>query len=359
MMVLAAMIRSLLPLAPGEAYSEANLNVVIKVGEEEQVSLDGRCAPGAVAVDLEAETGYAQMAEMRRLIVDRFPFHNYGPAGLPLRSEGVQLAAQFYERAYRCNPGWDRRHYLNTAIAMIERQRKRIIEDERRPGSEDLNYLAEDEARLRKVLEELQAQQERLRPPACDASRCPRPGPSVGPRPLRGYRGRFMDLLSLRIEVGFSPAVEVDEGGTSEKENAFVFSASPGVRLLAGERHVFGLGARYTLLEFTDRGTQERVNQMAFRLEYGLRVHKDWFSAHAGFEPGIQGDATRAYFAHAQLGGYGSLCTWGEALCIRVGGSRSVRPAVRDTSLKAVQVTLGLDVFRMVDNLLRATEATP
>lgn len=375
MMILALMIGSVLALAPAEPYSEANLTVVITVAEAEQVRLDGRCvgALGAAAVDLEAETGYARMAEMRRMVVDHFPFNNYGPGGLPQRSENVQAAAQFYERAYRCNPGWDQRHHLNTAIAMIERQRKRIAEDERRPGSEDFTMLTEEEARLRKVLEELQTQQERLRPPPCEASRCPELGPGVGSRPPRGYRGRLMDLLSLRIEVGPTASLRVDEGVEPDpidarvdtleeyRPNAFVFSLSPGVRLLAGEkqRHVFGLGARYTLLAFKDQAdASERVHQMALRMEYGIRVHLDWFSVHAGFEPGIQAHARKEYFGHVQLGGYGSLCTWGEALCLRVGGSRSVRPS-QDTWLDVAQVTLGLDVFRVVDNVLRATEATP
>ena len=65
----------------------------------------------------------------------------------------------------------------------------------------------------------------------------------------------------------------------------------------------------------------------------------------------------------AQIGGSASVCTWNEALCLRIGGGKSVRNAGPKTRQREAYfdfgtVTFGIDVFRLTDNLLRATEGS-
>lgn len=372
MICLVAIVGVLGAPAPGP-YSEANLNVVSTVAEAEMQRLDGRCVEAGgdglvkVGADREAEDAYLRMAEMRRLVAEHFPYNNYGAAGQEQHSEDIHMAARFYELAYRCNPRGQQQMYLSRALAMVKQRRQEIAEKERRPDAEDDKRLAEDEAKLSELLAA------QVRPPEprgtrCDDSRCPKTPGAPAPA-TRGYRKRWMDLLTLRVEIGPSVGMYLYEGVMSDGKPdnhsrppvGLVFSVTPGIRLLAGpkQRHVFGLGFRYTMLAFREEGIRDRVSQMSARFEYGIRLHPDWFSLHGGFEPGIQSHAKEEYFGQVQLGGFGSLCTWGEAICFRVGGSKSVVPANSETYLSLGTITLGLDVFRIADNLIRQTEVTP
>lgn len=383
-MAMVSLVSAWLAVAPEAAspYSRDDLDKLIRIADAEWQALEGRCggraegatdnaAPPAPAVDHEAELAYMRMAEMRRLAAQHYPYAKLGKDGQQYHSDDIHQAVQLYERAYACNPGWEQRRYLNEAIDMVVTRRKAIREQEARPESAPDNLqLMEDEKRLREKLSE-------LRPPLCQANKptCPTPKQEESAsEPPRGYRKRFMDLFALRVEVGAlfkSSLYEGLEGTNSippdpESPQGFTFALAPGVRLLAGakQRHVFGLGFRYAIMTFKpEEEERDRVVQMAARLEYGVRISLNWFSVHASFEPGIQVHPLLEYFGNGQIGGFGSVCTWNEALCLRVGGGKAVRVAgPKTTNIERFfdfnTVTFGIDVFRLTDNILRATEGS-
>lgn len=364
--------------APGEdvaEYSKEDLDRIVQVADAEFFRFDGRCsatspsaeeselAPvGRGKVDVEAERAFMRMAEMRRLIVQYYPYDRLDKKKAPeVRSDDVSQAAQLLEMAYDCNPGWDQRRYLGDAIDMIVARRKQIREQERRPDSvEDSVALLTVEKRLRDKLGRLQAPVCSPMMPVCPTA----PRPVISSESPRGYRKRLMGLFSLGVEFGGSFYGRLYEGIQDDgvpddhsRPTAFVLGLAPGIRLQAGarQRHVFGLGFRYTLLAFREEGAKDHVSQMAARFEYGYRFHERWFSLHGSFEPGIQVHPVQTYFGHAIVGGGGRMCTWNEALCLRVGGSRSVLPG-SGPYFDAAYVTFGVDVMRVVDNIMRATE---
>ena len=377
-MAMISLLSAWLAVGPETAspYSRDDLDKLIRIADAEMQALEGRCgveaegatdnaAPVTPSVDHAAELAYMRMAEMRRLAAQHYPYAKLGKDGQQYHSDDIHQAVQLYERAYGCNPGWEQRRYLNEAIDMVVTRRKEIREKEARPESAPDNLqLMEDEKRLRETLAQ-------LRPPVCKSLKpmCPTPKQeeSASEAP-RGYRKRFMDLFAFKVEVGVMFSSKLYEGiqddGLPDDRSSpwgFNFALAPGVRLLAGakQRHVFGLGFRYSLLTFEEEEVRDRIVQMAARLEYGVRVSLNWFSIHASFEPGIQAHPVREYFGHGQIGGSGSICTWNEALCLRVGGGKSV-PINREDKpyFDFNTVTFGIDVFRVTDNILRATEGS-
>lgn len=359
---------SLALAAPEQAatHSRADLDAVLRVAEAESVQYQGRCSdgpkesasdelppPGSV-IDRQAELGLLRVAEIRRMVVESYPYAKLGKDGPAYRSDDVRQAVQFYEMAFACNPGWEQRRYLDTALELVLARRKQIRDGEKRPDTaEDATLLADDEARLRQRLGA-------LTPPKCpERAPCLRAtvGPPAPSEPVRGYRARFMDVLSLRIELGggFAGDLRVPVSGPEKPSNAsavpLVWSLAPGVRFLAGEqrRAVFGLGFRYTLLAYLEEGAH--ASQLAARAEIGVRAHKTWFSLHAGFEAGIQRHSR--YLGSPFVGGYGSLCTWNEALCLRIGGTGTLFTRGDKVSIDAGTIAFGVDIFRVIDNRIR------
>lgn len=346
---------SLLAAAP-PTHSKADLEALLRVAEAETLPLYGRCGseggtePRALAptIDREAEAGFARVAEIRRLLVSNYPYAKLGRDADKIQSDDVYVAVQQFELAFQCNPGWEQRRYPEAALEMITARREQLVAG----GLALPQELVDAETRLRDRLS-------RLRPEKCPKER---PCVTIGPVPpapetrLGRYKARLMEVLSLRLEFGAGFAADRLYGGSREG-TPLVISVAPGVRFLAGRgrRHVFGLGFRYSALPFVgdDRGT---VHQVTARFEYGVRAHRQWFSIHAGFEPGFVSHPSS--FGVSQLGGVGSLCTWNEALCVRIGGTTTV-PYDREAFLKFGHVTFGIDLFRVIENRLTAPEKGP
>lgn len=351
--------------APVEAEgpSSKDLEAILRVAASVTVQLHGRCggdeaepegqkkAKAGGPVDLEAEHGFLRVAELLRIVVDRYPYTKLGNKSVKVKNDDIHVAVQRYEQAYRCNPGWEKRRYLDSALGMILARREQLSAE----GLDLSEELRQDEARLREKLGE-------LRPPVCEAK--PKPCLEVKPRdgepepPRRGYRARLMDILSLRLELGGGFMAKVRGAGVEHESVPLVVSVAPGVRLLAGgrQRHVFGLGFRYTLLNYI--GRSEVANMLTARFEYGIRAHEKWFSIHVGFEPGLATYPENETFGRTQIGGSGSLCTWNEALCLRFGGYATVG----DRTLSHLDVgfgTFGVDIFRVIDNRLRGEGGRP
>lgn len=350
---------SLLAAAP-PTHSKADLEALLRVAEAETLPLYGRCGseggtePRAPAptIDREAEAGFARVAEIRRLLVSHYPYAKLGRDADKIQSDDVYVAVQQFELAFQCNLGWEQRRYPEAALEMISARREQLVAG----GLALPQELVDAETRLRDQLS-------RLRPEKCPRERpCVPIGP-VPPAPetrLGRYKARLMEVLSLRLEFGAGFAAGWVYQGEESKGGPLVISVAPGVRLLAGKgrRHVFGLGFRYSALAFIgdDRGP---AHPMAARFEYGVRAHRQWFSIHVGLEPGFVIHPRPPSFGFSQLGGFGSLCTWNEALCVRLGGSTTVVPYDRGALLKFGHVTFGIDLFRVIENRLTAPEKGP
>lgn len=342
-------------------YSKEQLDALVASSELEYARFHGRCVTPSAPPDVEAEQAFSRMAELRHLVVLHYP---YGKKDHKVHADDVSTAAQLYESAYRCNPGWSHRGYLEKAFELVQMRTREIREDERRPET------AEDYVMLLGVASRLREQLGTIQPPSTGPSAarpCPKPPPIVQEPETKGYRGRYMGLFSLRVELGpMLGAVlnlpEDPDNPSAAVDMQFFLSLAPGVRLLAGakQRHVFGLGFRYTALAY-DQNPINVVDRLAARFEYGVRAHLRWLSIHAGFEPGIQAQWTAPTFGHVNIDLWAAMCTWGEALCVRGGWGSSVRPRNGSTDMAGGFLAFGLDIFRVADNVLRAMdgEKTP
>ncbi len=340
-------------------YTREQLDAVYRVGLDEFDRMKDRCLPTPIgtaalaAPDIEAELAFFRMAELIRLVILNYPYPS-GRDGQIQRSDDVSQAVQGFERAYLCHPGWEQRHYLNNAITLAEARTRQIRDTERRTLTEsEILTLQEALSRLRSLRGQLRA------PAACEEpDSCP-PAVAPGVQPQaeapRGYRAKYMDLFSLRLEFAGGPKTTVaGELAAAPVSGVFQFSVAPGVRFLAGKRrrHVFGLGFRWNVLSFKNAGENDVAHQIVARFEYGIRLHLKWLSAHASFEPGLQAHTIPDYFGRTQLGGSGALCTWNEAFCVRFGGYRAI--TVTEIAYMDGQfLGAGFDLFRVADNIMR------
>ena len=342
---------------PDGGYTRDQLKLLASTASQEFSRMESRCSTLTrdQPPDIAAEASFRRSADIMEIVVQ----HEAYPAGRQgqnLRSDDVGLVAQSLERAYLCHPGWEQRYYLERAIKVLEERLSQIRDEERRPLSEPDGMI------LQQVRERLLALTHALtRPPPCVAPACPNtpvervnqaPVPQPGP-----YRAKYMDLFSLRVEVGFGLGTQfIDKPTTSTYNNVFLFGAAPGVRFLLGrhKRHVLATGFRWSVLAFKVDTVNHRVHQIVARFEYGLRLHPRWFSLHAAFEPGIQARARDPRFGTPQIGGSGAICTGNEVVCVRFGGYSGTLGG--DWGLVGMFIGAGIDVFRVTDNLLRRAE---
>ena len=356
---------SLSLLAPaGGAYTRDELKEFAATASREFSRMESRCStltPGAPA-DLEAEASFRGSADLMEIVV-RHETYPAGRQGQNLRSDDVGSFAQSLERAYLCHPGWEQRHYLDRAIHTLEARLTQIRDVERRSQSEPDGLI------LQQVRERLLALTRALTlppPPPCplpaapeaNTRRTPDEADAQKPRP---YRAKYMDLFSLRVEIGFGLGTQFIDGSPKpEYRDTFLFGVAPGVRFLLGrhKRHVLATGFRWSVLAFksddnNDSDTEDenhRVNQMVARFEYGIRLHERWFSLHAAFEPGIQARAQITSFGTPQVGGSGAVCTGNEVFCVRFGGYSGTLGG--DWGLDGMFMGAGIDIFRFTDNIL-------
>lgn len=344
-------------LTTGRGYTKEVLEALDANALQEFTSMEGRCITPASAQtpDIEAEDVFRRSAAIWEIVVQNWDY----PAnrkGQGYRSDDISRVAEALERAYMCHPGLERRHYLDRAGRMVMDRIDQIVTEEKRQLSEP------DDERLSKARERVLVLMRGMvrpePPPPCVSRRCePALDAPSGPSPAaspRGYRGKYMDLFSLRVEIGLGVGTSLVEStsttSTSNVRDVFLFGVAPGVRFLVGahKRHVLATGFRWNLLAF--HGDEDHlVHQMAARVEYGLRLHKRWLSLHAAFEPGLQ-----ARIGGAQISGSGAICTGNEAFCVRFGGYSGLPGG--DPGLNGMFLSAGIDVFRVADNILRRAE---
>lgn len=363
-MLILTTLLSLSLLAPaGGAYTRDELKEFAATASREFSRMESRCStltPGAPA-DLEAEASFRGSADLMEIVV-RHETYPAGRQGQNLRSDDVGSFAQSLERAYLCHPGWEQRHYLDRAIHTLEARLTQIRDVERRSQSEPDGLI------LQQVRERLLALARALTlppPPPCPAPAAPEtnirrtPDEADAPKP-RPYRARYMDLFSLRVEIGFGLGTQfIDQNATettSVYRDTFLFGVAPGVRFLLGrhKRHVLATGFRWSVLRFKFEDEINIVHQMVARLEYGIRLHERWFSLHAAFESGIQARARHPRFGTPQVGGSGAVCTGNEVFCVRFGGYSGTLGGA--WGLNGMFIGAGIDVFRVTDNILRRAE---
>ncbi len=350
-------------LAPADGgYTRDQLQLLATTAAQEFSRMESRCSTPTQPSDLAAELAFRRSADLMEIVVQ----HETYPTGRPgqsLRSDDVGAVAQSLERAYLCNPGWEQRHYLERAIKLLEERLAQIRDQERRPPSDP------DSASLQQVRERLLALTLALtQPPPCKTTTCPK-GP-VAPAsdepdtpPPPPYRTKYMDLFSLRLELGAGlntrfkdDQAMLAEDRLTEYNNGFIYGFAPGVRFLLGrnKRHVLATGFRWSVLTFKDDDKKHNVHQIVARFEYGLRLHERWFSLHAAFEPGTQARARDPRFGTAQIGGSGAICTGDEIFCLRFGGYSGTLGG--EWGLIGMFLNAGIDVFRVTDNILRRAE---
>lgn len=342
---------------PDGGYTRDQLKLLASTASQEFGRMESRCSTPTQPADLAAEASFRRSADLMEIVVQ----HEAYPAGRPgqnLRSDDVGSVAQSLERAYLCHPGWEQRHYLERAIRILEQRLTQIRDEEKRPQSDPDGMI------LQQVRERLLALTHALtRPPPCVTTACPNTpvervvddAPAPPPRP---YRAKYMDLFSLRVELGFGLGTQFSDTASNVDGVPVMFGVAPGVRFLLGrrhKRHVLATGFRWSVLAFKDADQSHAVHQMVARFEYGLRLHERWFSLHAAFEPGIQAykqatdvDTAHTGFGAAQIGGSGAVCTGNEAFCVRFGGYSG--------GLSGMFIGAGIDVFRVTDNILRRAD---
>lgn len=343
------------------ARSKKDLEVLLGVAFSEFDRVHGTCIavqPGEAVppANIEAGRAFYRMAEMVELFVAEYPY----PRGAELdRSDHVHQAIQGYEGAYACNPGWEQRAYLARAMELADARLKDIREREgRAETAEDYVLLREDRARVEAQLGAL----EPPLPPRCaGGKRTPCPPTPPAPSGPTGYRGRFMDVFSLGLDLGGGGLV-TNVGSSKDPDQdirAFALGVSPGVRFLAGgrQRSVIGFGFTTTALIYESLSKVGREFTLAIgpRFEYGFRFHPKYFSAHAAFEMGVQAYQFNPWFGRAYVGGSGALCTWNEAICVQIRGMY----ALRETDAQFLDgwwTSVRFDIFRFADNIIRASD---
>ena len=334
--------------APG-AHDPEELRAILQVAQRELADHIDRCTGGDVRMirDEASERTFVSIAGMFHFFIQHYP---YPEIAAVQRTEHVRDASLALERAFSCSPHWDKRHYLEDALALIKQRQREIADEKRSDTKRETDALAEDAQRITRRLDALPRPTERR--PSDEAT------PPPPPREPTGY-ARWRDRLSLRLELG-GGSVHVREylsdGSRVDAEaSAFTFALAPGVRFLAGanRRHVFVVGFLYEFLGYSvdHRDKYQMAHIMAARGEYALRLHPRWLSLHAAFEGGIEAHLQNNAFGRELFGFSFALCTANEALCAR---TRSLWTAAkaRDFIDAPIVGLLSVDAFRVADHLL-------
>lgn len=331
--------------ATGPEYGEDELVMMYQIAVQELDSREDRCVvrDGALMADSESERAFARSALMVRLFVTEYPFP---PGSEAERSALVHRVVVGYERAFDCDPAWDKRSYLTSALSAIDKHLERVREIEKRPLTEpDVVAIIQDRKRVQMRLDGLRQPVCPTKEQLCPVDAEPDPRPKIDDS--KGYR-RWIDRLSLRLEIGGGKSNYQAKGDEPLFGSTFALHLSPGVRFLAGRnrRHVFVVGFMYGFEAIHDGATSENLHTMIARLEYGIRIHPRWFSIHGALEGGV-GAGGDDPLGRGVIGSSGALCTWGEALCARI---RHHWAEPQSTEMAAVVGLIGLDFFRVVDH---------
>ncbi|HRI07731.1 MAG TPA: hypothetical protein PKW35_07945 [Nannocystaceae bacterium] len=340
-------------LAPASApepitHAPQELIAIYRVAKRQLGEEIDRCtgAGTPAIIDDDAERTFAGIAGMLHLFIQNF---TYPPGAEPERTDHVRDAALAYERAFDCSPHWDKRHYLEDALALISQRQTELANDKRPDTKPETDALAEDRQR---IALRLQALPPPAPPPPKDPPLARTPATSSEPTGYDPWRGR----LALRLEAGGAlinvREIHPNDDLVFSRKPAFTFAIAPGVRILAGarRRHVFNIGFTYALYRFQPNRRDEHHLGHAFaaRLEYGVRIHPRWLSAHLGVEAGIESHAQGGVFGRGLAGPTYALCTAGESLCARARQTWTGRDYNEFFDIP-IALLLGLDPFRLAD----------
>lgn len=265
----------------------------------------------------------------------------------------IVQTSQVYEQAYRCAPGYDHRHHLEDARALIDTRLTAIREVEQRPPDhEDYVYLAVRRGELERMMPVPP------QPAPVDHER-PEPPPDAPPpeHPTSGY-ARYAGAFVLRpqLGVGAGRLVYDDESGISEFFGAFggLYAAAR----FTGKRRTHALIVGGTLNiqqiaqkpQFDHDFTARSLIASALRLEGALHAHPRWVSFHPALELGVQVYVGWKKMGRPYLGPGLGLCLDRELACIAFKYAATLTlPSHTEAKIHVWQIGLGIDIMRIVD----------
>lgn len=310
------------------------------------------------ATNQKAARAHAQAAAMLDAAARHYPANDgkIDPAVYRQRlSTLIQHALRSYELAYTCIPGFERRHHLESALALVAERTRQIREDEKRPPTDqDYQELALRQNELFRLMP--------TPPPA------PAPLDREKPRPVRpptsepstGY-ARYAGFFVLRPELGFGfgrmrAASPDDVRGIAPFLGAYV-NLHVAARFTLGERrvHAMSIGGLFNLQQvapppgFDDGSSPRSISAAGLRLEFALHAHPRWFSIHPAVELGVQMYVGAEKFGRPYMGPGLGLCFDRELVCINAKGSLSAIGPFSDAIIQVGQFGLALDLMRIVD----------
>lgn len=340
--------------AADEVYSQDQLREIYGVAVQEFDLHADRCAAavGAVGGDPAAEAAFVRSALMMRLVAENFSF----PGGRESeRSKMILRVILGYERAFDCNPVWNKRQYLLDAIDVAESHIKHVRSVERRALSEStIDAVIKGRQRVRVRLDGLREPSCPTKLDLCGDEEVIVVAPPA--EPVGGYAG-WARRLSLRVELGGGGVRTREESDDDDvRSGAYSVMVSAGSRFVVGSstRHRFVLGGTYGLAGYEYIAHHSRMaHWLLLRAEYGIVAHPRWLTLQVGFEAGL-GLAPRPrdeVTAHGLSGLSAGLCILEEILCARV---RGFAPLRRPDFFEGIFGLLSVDVFRVVDQTLES-----
>lgn len=289
----------------------------------------------------------------------------------------ILQATQVYEQAYRCAPGYDRRHHLEDARALIDARLLAIREVEKRTA-EHRDYVTL--ATRRSELEQLMPAPPP--PPPVDRER-PEPRVPPPPPPPRSRYDRYAGMLVLRPQIGVGTGKlreirddrdenAIDDAITAAKADddpnnnieaigddtdrygftGFFFNLYAAVRFFS-ERHPHALllGGTFNVQHTPGRAiSPTAVFSSGLRLEGALHLHPRWASLHPALEVGVQTNAGNSTKGRVYVGPGLGLCLDRELACFNVRFSTPFATSgAPGAHLQLWQFGLGIDLMRIVD----------
>lgn len=355
--LLASLLFLLRGLSPGAAlaageredrHDPRHLLALLQIAKVELAERSEQCLPpgvggGDLRVEEDSERAFAGIAQLFVTFLTSFP---YTPVSEQERTEHVHEAALAYERAFECAPGWEKRHYIDQATALLEARIASLAADPRPEAPAERERLAGARQRLLGRLLPLHP------PPQPAEQPEPPPPPPPCPQPIPG-RGDWAPRLSLRLELGAgSVRLQLPSGGKGDAL-ALNVGVAGGVRLLTRpsrhQRVHAGLSYGQFLFRPDPNGGLHTLHVLQVRLEYGLHLAR-WLSAQIAFEPGLEVHPTREVFGRGILGGSAGLCTLGELLCARIRGHIAPNEVSFANALVGL---LSFDLVRLIDDTTR------
>lgn len=325
----------------------------------------GEPTPGT---NREAARAHAQAAAMLDATARHYPANDgkTDPAVYRQRlSTLIQHALRSYETAYRCVPGFDRRHHLESALALVAERTRQIREDEKRPPTDkDYQDLALRQNELFRLMPGP--------PPAPAPVEPEEPGP-VQPTPYEPPTGyaRYAGFFVLRPELGFGfgrmRAASPDDVRGDDAFRGVFFNVYAAARFTLGERrvHALSIGGLYNFQQVAPepifdqevepepisdgKDSARSMSAAGIRLEFALHAHPRWVSFHPAVELGVQVYLGAEKFGRPYMGPGLGLCIDRELVCINAKGSLSAIRPTADAVIQVVQIGLALDIMRIVD----------